>query len=36
MQDGLTPAFAASENGQTESLAHLLAKKADINAATKV
>jgi hypothetical protein len=36
MQDGFTPAFAASEQGQTKTLALLLANKADINAASKV
>jgi ankyrin repeat protein len=36
MQDGFTPAYAASENGHTEIVALLLANKADINAATKV
>ena len=36
MQDGLTPAFTASDNGHTETLALLLANKADINAASKV
>jgi ankyrin repeat protein len=36
MQDGLTPACAASENGHTETVVLLLANKADINAATKV
>jgi hypothetical protein len=32
MQDGATPAFAASQNGLTQTLALLLANKADINA----
>jgi ankyrin repeat protein len=36
MQDGATPAFVASQNGHTETLALLLANKADINAANKV
>ena len=36
MQDGTTPAYKASEKGQTETLALLLANKADINAARKV
>jgi hypothetical protein len=36
MQDGCTPAFVASKYGHTETLALLLANKADINAATKV
>ena len=36
MQYGFTPAHAASENGLTETLALLLANKADINAADKV
>ena len=36
MQDGATPAFIASETGQTEVLALLLANKADINVAAKV
>ncbi len=36
MQDGTTPAIVASENGHTETLALLLANKADINAANKV
>ena len=36
MQDGSTPAFAASCNGHTETVALLLANKADINAANKV
>jgi ankyrin repeat protein len=36
MQDGSTPAFIASENGHTETVALLLANKADINAASKV
>jgi ankyrin repeat protein len=36
MQNGTTPAYIASQNGHTESLALLLANKADINAARKV
>jgi hypothetical protein len=36
MQSGATPAFIASCNGQTETLALLLANKAVINAASKV
>ena len=36
MQDGSTPAYIASHNRHTETLALLLANKADINAATKV
>ncbi len=36
MQDGTTPALIASQNGHTETLALLLANKADINAARKV
>jgi hypothetical protein len=36
MQDGLTLAHGASQNGHTEILALLLANKADINAADKV
>ncbi len=36
MQDGTTPAFMASHIGHTETLALLLANKADINAATEV
>jgi hypothetical protein len=36
MQYGLTPAYEASEQGHTETLALLLANKADINAADKV
>jgi hypothetical protein len=36
MQDGATPAYAASEEGHTEILALLLANKADINAANEV
>jgi hypothetical protein len=35
MQDGFTPAYAASFDGHTETLALLLANKADINAAKK-
>jgi hypothetical protein len=33
---GTNPAFTASEKGHTETLALLLANKADINAANKV
>jgi hypothetical protein len=36
MQGGYIPAFMASQNGHTETLALLLANKADINAADKV
>ncbi len=36
MQDGATLAYIASREGHTESLALLLASKADVNAATKV
>jgi ankyrin repeat protein len=36
MQDGVTPAYIASEEGHTEILALLLANKADINAASEV
>jgi ankyrin repeat protein len=36
MQDGWTSAIVASENGHIETLALLLANKADINAANKV
>jgi ankyrin repeat protein len=36
MQDGFTPAHTASYDGHTETVALLLANKADINAATKV
>ena len=35
MQDGATPAYAASFDGHTETVALLLANKADINAAKK-
>jgi ankyrin repeat protein len=35
MQNGATPACVASFNGHTETLALLLANKADINAANK-
>ncbi len=35
MQVGATPAYIASQNGRTETLALLLANKADINAANK-
>jgi ankyrin repeat protein len=36
MQEGATPALIASQKGHTETLALLLANKADINAAMKV
>ena len=36
MQDGNTPAIEASLNGHTETLALLLANKADVNSANKV
>jgi hypothetical protein len=36
MQDSCTPAYRASGNGHTKTLALLLANKADINAADKV
>jgi ankyrin repeat protein len=36
MQGGFTPAYVASQNGHTETLALLLANKADINSANKV
>jgi hypothetical protein len=36
MQGGFTPAYAASKEGHSETLALLLANKADINAATQV
>jgi ankyrin repeat protein len=36
MQEGATPAYMASENGHTETLALLLANKADINAANEL
>ena len=36
MQDGITPAYIASQQGHTEILALLLANKADINATNKV
>ena len=36
MQGGNTPAYIASEKGHTETVALLLANKADINAAMKV
>jgi ankyrin repeat protein len=36
MQGGFTPAHIASQEGHTETVALLLANKADINAATKV
>jgi ankyrin repeat protein len=35
-QDGCTPAFIASQNGHTETLALLLENKADANAADEV
>jgi ankyrin repeat protein len=34
MQDGFTPAYVATEEGHTETLALLLANKANINIAT--
>jgi ankyrin repeat protein len=36
MQGGFTPAYIASQNGHTETVALLLANKADINAASNV
>jgi ankyrin repeat protein len=36
MQNGSTPAYIASQAGHTETLALLLANKADINAAIEV
>jgi ankyrin repeat protein len=36
MQDGNTPAILASERGHTETLALLLANKADVNSVAKV
>jgi hypothetical protein len=36
MQDGRTPAFAASQGGRTETLALLLLNNANVNAACKV
>jgi ankyrin repeat protein len=36
IQDGDTPAIAASLNGHTETLALLLANKADVNSSNKV
>ena len=36
MQGGLTPVWIASYNGDTETVALLLANKADINAASEV
>jgi hypothetical protein len=36
MQGGCTPAYVASQNGHTQTLALLLAHKADINAVNKV
>ncbi len=36
MQDGTTPVFIASAHGHTETVALLLANKADLNAAHKV
>jgi ankyrin repeat protein len=36
LQDGSTPAFRASENGHTQTLALLLENKADVNAKDKV
>jgi ankyrin repeat protein len=35
MQHGDTPAYTASKNGHTETVALLLTNKADINAANK-
>ena len=36
MQGGFTPAYIASHYGHTQTLALLLANKADINAASEV
>jgi ankyrin repeat protein len=36
MQSGITPAYIASQGGHTETVALLLANKADINSANKV
>jgi ankyrin repeat protein len=36
LQDGRTPAFAASQNGHTKSLELLLSNNADVNAAANV
>jgi hypothetical protein len=36
MQDGITSVLLASHKGHTETLALLLANKADINAASEV
>jgi ankyrin repeat protein len=36
MQGGFTPAYIASKNGHTQTLALLLANQADINAASDV
>jgi hypothetical protein len=36
MQDGRSPAHAASENGHTETLALLLSNNADANTADEV
>ena len=36
MQGGFTPAFIASQNGHTQTLALLLASKAEINSASEV
>jgi hypothetical protein len=36
VQDGCTPVYKASEDGHTETVALLLANKADINAANNV
>ena len=36
MQDGTTPAYIASQNGHTETVALLLANQVDINAASDV
>jgi flavodoxin len=36
MQDGITPVYMGSQYGHTETVALLLADKADVNAAKKV
>jgi hypothetical protein len=36
LKEGFTPAYGASEEGHIETVALLLANKADINAAIKV
>jgi hypothetical protein len=36
MQNGITPAYKASQKGHTEALELLLANKADVNAPCKV